>query len=190
MKTIFIDIDDVVCTNHIVPVLAKYTNKLLKEEDFAEVLVEKVIFPNKKDRKKFDDFYVSLDSYQFSKLKPHAFDVLKRLCKKHNVFLLSSCCHYENKLAYGRQFFDKWQFILKKLPFFPPENIVFAHNKNLFFGDAIVNDRLYNLTKSKCKQKILFTAFNNKNIDEKELKKSGIKRAKNWLDLEKIIEQI
>ncbi len=187
MKRIFIDVDDVVCTNHIVPLVAKFLNKPIKESDFDCAFVSRTMFPDKKERRKFNEFYLQYDSYQFSRLKPHAFEVLKRLCKKHQVFLLSSCCHYEMQLEFGRQFLDKWQFVLTKLPFFPPQNIIFAHDKTIFCGDVLVDDRLYNLEGDNFKTKILFSSFHNKNILDKELKSKNIVRAKDWLELEKLI---
>ena len=167
MKTIVCDIDDVICHNHFIPVINKYLGTRYKESDFDEVQFEKVLFPDDESRRKFNNFYVSVDSYEGVRLMDHAYEVLKKLNKKHRLILLTNCCHYEMPVEFGRQFTDKWKFISEKLPFLPLENIIFATQKDLIKGDVIIDDRLYNMT-GDYKHKLMYTTFHNKKVTDAE----------------------
>ena len=189
MKTILIDVDDVICTNHFVPVVNMYLNKNYVEDDFKNVKIELELFPDEDERFKFLEYYASLDSYQYSFLKKDAYSVLERLVKQNNVILVTSACHYEQSLMMGRQFTDKWNFLLSKLPFLPPENIIFSNQKHLIKGDIMIDDRVEHL-KGDFKHKFLFTCFHNKDIPDSELEKNNITRAKDWNHLAKLINSL
>ena len=189
MSVILIDVDDVVCENHFVPVVNEYLGKNYKEEDFGNVKIELELFPDTDSRYKFYDYYVSVDSYDGIELKPGAGEVLEKLIKNNRVILVTSGCHYENSLAMGRQFGDKWRFLLNKLPFFPPQNIIFANQKDLIKGDIIVEDRVENM-KGEYEKKILFTAFHNKNITDEELSQKNIIRVDDWHQLYKALNDM
>lgn len=189
MATILIDVDDVVCTNHFVPVVNDYLKKNYKEDDFKIAHLEQEIFPSKQERDKFNDFYITVDSYEKCELKKGCYEVLKRLITKYRILFLTSACHDEKKLEFGRQFTDKWNFLLTKLPFFAPENIIFAAQKDVFIADMLVDDRLENL-KGNYKYKVLFTCFHNKNISDEKLTELGILRVNDWFDLEKLIDKV
>jgi len=189
MKTIFIDVDDVICTNHFLPVVNSYLGTNYKEEDFWGAKFEKQLFPNVEDRNKFYDYFVSVDSYENCDLKEGAYESLERLIKNNKVILLTNACHYERTLEMGRQFTDKWKFLLNKLPFFPPENIVFSAQKDLFDADVIIDDRVSNMY-GNYKHKLLFTCFHNRDVEDETLEKLGITRVDGWKDVEKYIENI
>lgn len=187
--TILIDFDDCVCENHFIPVINKYLKTNYKEDDFHTVFMEKELFKDKDERNKFYDFYISVDSYQDVKLRQHAYDVIKRLLKRDDVYFITSACHYERTKEMGRQFVDKWNYIFDTLPYFPPQNIVFVAKKHIFKADVIIDDRVENL-KGDYKYKLLFTCYHNKNITQKELEERGIIRVQDWLDVEKFIAGI
>lgn len=182
MKTILIDVDDVICTNHFVPVVNKYLGSNYSEDDFSIIKFEIDLFPNDKERNKFYDFYVSVDSYEYSELKPYAYEVIKKLTENNRVILLTSAIHYERALDMSRQFTDKFKFLLNKLPFFPAENIIFSNQKDLLKADVIIDDRTQNL-KGDYEYKFLFTCFHNKNISNEELSTQKIIRANDWVNL-------
>ncbi len=186
MKTILIDFDDVVCNNHFVPVINKFANKEYVESDFNIADVEKQIFPNLKDRNEFNDFFITVDSYENIELKQGAFECLERLCKKHRVLFVSNCIHYERPLDFMRQFTDKFAYIHKVLPFFPMENIIFSAQKDLFHADVIIDDRISNL-KGNISNKLLFDCFHNQKVD---LANSNIVRIKSWREVEEFINKL
>ena len=51
--------------------------------------------------------------------------------------------------------------------------------------DIFIDDKIENLTGGDIK--ILYTAYHNKSISDEELKKLGIIRAKDWLDIKRIL---
>ena len=189
MSTILLDVDDVICTNHFIPVINMYLNSTYTESDFNSIKFEMELFPNDEDRNKFYDFFVTVDSYKYSQLKPNAYDIIKQLVKNNRVILLTSAIHYERSLDMSRQFADKMKFISNKLPFFPIENIIFSNQKDLLKADVIIDDRVQNL-KGDYKHKFLFTCFQNKNISDKELTEQNIIRADNWEHLYKLLNSI
>ena len=71
------------------------------------------------------------------------------------------------------------------MPFINPHNFIFLGNKSVLNCDIKIDDRLDNLNGAKTK--ILFTAFHNKKISEKNLKKQGIKRVNNWKEIEQLL---
>lgn len=189
MSTILLDVDDVICTNHFIPVINMYLNSTYTESDFNSIKFEMELFPNDEDRNKFYDFFVTVDSYKYSQLKQNAYDIIKQLVKNNRVILLTSAIHYERSLDMSRQFADKMKFISNKLPFFPIENIIFSNQKDLLKADVIIDDRVQNL-KGDYKHKFLFTCFHNKNISDKELTEQNIIRADNWEHLYKLLNSI
>jgi len=189
VSTILIDVDDVICDNHFLPVVNNYLNSNYKEDDFKSEKYELELFPKAEDRFKFYDYFCSVDSYENLGLKKGVSQVLERLCQKHRVILLTNACHFENSFAMGRQFFDKWKFLLKELPFFPPENIIFSAQKDLLVADMIIDDRISNLRGGDYKYRLLFSCFHNKNISDEELEKNGIIRMDSWHEIEKFINK-
>lgn len=189
MKTILVDVDDVICTNHFLPVMNLLLNKNYKEEDFKTTEIEQELFPTLEEREKFNDFFPTVDSYSMVELKEGAYEVLERLFQKHRVILLTNGHHYEREVEFSRQFTDKLKFILTKLPFIPSENIIFAAQKDLFIADIIIDDRAKNMT-GKYATKLLYTVFHNKDIPNEELEKQNIIRVHNWYEIEKIIDAL
>lgn len=64
-------------------------------------------------------------------------------------------------------------------------NFVFVGNKSILKSDVKIDDKIENLVNGEIK--ILFTAYHNKNISEEELKKVGIIRANDWIDVKEIL---
>lgn len=189
MKTILIDVDDVVCTNHFVPVVNNYLNSNYKEDDFKTAHLEQELFSTKQERDKFNDFYLTVNSYENCQLKNGCYEVLERLITKYRVLFITNACHSERKLEFGRQFTDKWKFLLTELPFFAPENIIFASQKDVFIGDMIVDDRVEKL-QGNYKYKVLYTCFHNKDIPQEKLDQLNIIRVNDWFELEKLINKV
>ena len=187
--TILVDVDDTLISNHFVPVVNDFLHTHFTEDDFNDVWIDRVVFPNDAERDKFLDYYISVDSYKKVKPKPNAVRVLKGLSKKHNVFLLTNGCHPVRTLEMGRQYTDKWEYLLKNFSFISPENIIFAVKKDMFVADMIIEDRVDNMT-GPYKHKLLLTCFHNKNIADETLKKLGITRVDNWQEIKKYVENL
>lgn len=60
MSTILLDVDDVICTNHFIPVINMYLNSTYTERDFNSIKFEMELFPNDENRNKFYDFLLQM----------------------------------------------------------------------------------------------------------------------------------
>ncbi len=189
MKTILIDVDDVICDNHFVPVINKMLGSKYKEEDFDTIDIEKEVFKTEEERQKFNDFYVTVDSYSLVDLKEGAYEVLERLKAKHRVVLLTNGTHYERQLEFGRQLTDKYQFLLTKLPFLRGEDIIFSAQKDLFVADIIIDDRAQNMTGNYA-HRLMFSCFHNRHMTKVQLDNLGITRVDTWQEIEQYIDAL
>lgn len=56
MSTILLDVDDVICTNHFIPVINMYLNSTYTERDFNSIKFEMELFPNDEACGKYNFF--------------------------------------------------------------------------------------------------------------------------------------
>ena len=75
---------------------------------------------------------------------------------------------------------DKYDFLIKTLPFLKPENFIFTNTKNIIKADIQIDDRVSNLVND-IPIKILFPSYHNKEIADEYLSSKNIIRAgKDW----------
>ena len=86
----------------------------------------------------------------------------------------------------AKLFADKYNFLIRELPFLNPEDIIFTNSKNIFKADVQIDDRLPNL-QGEVKTKLLFDAYHNRTITDEELQIQGVKRVKSWKEIEDIL---
>ncbi|MGN0973455.1 MAG: hypothetical protein ACI4OT_01795 [Bacilli bacterium] len=184
MKKLLIDIDEVICENGFVEALNKFKNTNYKLDDFKNYLIEDFLDSDEKEA--FYDFFLERDSYENVNLIKDSIEVIKELNEVCDIYLYSACIMYGRENNCGRIFSDKYNFIIKYLPFIDPKKIIFTNTKNLFLGDIQIDDKLSNL-EGPIKLKLLFTAYHNKEIDDKTLKEKNIIRVNNWQDVKKIV---
>lgn len=186
MKKILIDIDEVICNTSFLDLINKYKGTNYKLEEFTTYYIDDVI-GDEEEKEKFYDFYLKHDVYENVKPIEGAVESLKKLCEKYEVFLYSACVMFNREKESGKLFMDKYNFIMRELPFIKPSNIIFTNTKNMFIGDIQIDDRLKNLI-GPTDKKILFTAYHNRNITDEELKENNVIRANTWADILKILE--
>ena len=68
-KTILIDVDETICKSHIFPWASEFLKKIGRplnksEEEFTITNMIMHFFPDKQEREKFLDYYLSLDTYK------------------------------------------------------------------------------------------------------------------------------
>lgn len=94
-------------------------------------------------------------------LKPleGSIEVMELLCKKHEVYIVTSpwksspICIPE-KIAWTK----------KHLPFFDIDNIIFCNNKSLLHGDVIIDDAPHYIKNNNCKKTIIYDYPYNRDI--------------------------
>lgn len=187
MKRILIDVDEVICNTTFLYYINEFLNTNYVLDDFTTYYLDEIV-PEEK-REEFYDFYMSHDVYEKSELIEGAYEGLKELTESYDVYLYSSCVMFNREKLSGKLFADKYNFIIEKLPFIKPENIIFTNTKNMMVGDIQIDDRMKNLM-GPVENRILFTAYHNHNISEEELLSKNIKRIDNWSDLVKYIKSL
>lgn len=180
-KRIMVDMDEVITTGGFLYLINKYTNANYTEEDFKTYYMEDIL----DDKKEFFKWFQNYNVYDYSTLYDNVYEVLEKLNNEYELFIGTSYILKEiiNDTAFLIP--QKYEYLLKNFTFLNPYNIIFLGNKSVLDVDIKIDDRIDNL--SGAKTKLLFTAYHNKDISDNELKKLGIIRVNNWLDIEKIL---
>ena len=190
MKTILLDVDDVICISGYLDAINEFLGSNYNIDDFESYYIEKeVLTPNQ-----LDDFYKFVENRNFYKnptFIPGAIETIKKLSKKYEIFICSSYVNYANHDRAGRELTEKYNFLIESLPFLNPENFIFATNKNMFKADIRIDDKKSNL-KGDGEIKILFPAHHNLMFTKQCLDKYNIIRAgrdykKGWSEIEKLL---
>ena len=134
----------------------------------------------------FYDYYVQQDGYKDAVFKEGAKESLERLSKYYTIHICSACVMFGAERKSAKLFADKYNFLIRELPFLNPEDIIFTNSKNIFKADVQIDDRLPNL-QGEVKTKLLFDAYHNRTITDEELQIQGVKRVKSWKEIEDIL---
>lgn len=88
------------------------------------------------------DFYKYLGDEKLFKslsIKPRAAEIIEKLCKEHEVYIVTANASYNKGVCD-----DKVDFVKKYMPFFPIKNIIFIQNKGLLNLEVLIDDGLHN----------------------------------------------
>lgn len=189
-KKVLLDIDEVVCFSGFLPVLNEFLGTNYQIDDFTQYYLEEEVLP-KEFIPDFHEFLSYRNLYENPDFLPGALDSLSRLSEYYDFYVCSSCINTEDLENSGRIFKDKFELLIRYLPFLDPRKFVFTSTKNIFKADIQIDDRLQNLD-PEIPTKILFPSYHNRNITDEELKEKGIDRAgyewrTGWEELEKML---
>ena len=180
-KRIMVDMDDCITTGGFLHLINKYLNTNYTEDDFKEFYMQNII-PDKND---FFKWFQNYNLYDYCTLIDNVYEVLEKLSKEYEIFIGTSYIIPEILDETSFLLPQKYDFLRKTFPFINPHNFIFLGNKSVLNCDIKIDDRIDNLEGANTK--ILFTAFHNKNINESELEKQGIKRVTSWKEIEKLL---
>ncbi len=183
-KKIVIDMDDTITSETLTEIINEYLGTNYKDDDFKNFYKQDII----KDKEDFFKFFLTKNEYEYGHINENAIPVIKELNEKYEVFIGTSFIFKEIVSDSGIFVKYKYDFLMKNFPFLNPFNFVFVCNKSILKCDIFIDDKIENLTTGDIK--ILYTAYHNKNISDEELKKAGIIRAKDWLDVKRIIDSM
>lgn len=191
MKKLLIDVDEVICDPGFREIINKYLNTSYEMDDFTDYYIDGIIGNDEAIQKFYDTFYTKYNTFDYATLLPGAYDVLKKLNEKYDIYLYSSVINPFCVEKSGKLFMDKYNYLIKQLPFLDPYKFIFTSSKHLISADIQIDDRLSNL-KGDISQKILFTSYHNKNYTKEELDAQGVVRAGTswrnaWEDVEKML---
>jgi 5'-nucleotidase len=168
MKRIAIDMDGV---------LADTTRQFLDwhERETGVRLFEKDVV-GKKEAEAFPNVYSWVNTEGFFRYAPLIADgqeVVKKLCAKYEVFIVSAATEFPSSLA------DKQAWLGEHFPFISWRNIVFCGSKTIIKADIMIDDHFKNLDIFEG-ETLLFTAAHNALADA-----GKHTRIHTWRDIEK-----
>lgn len=182
-KTVMIDMDDVMVSGGLLKLINKFLNTNYVESDFKDFYMQDII-PKERKREFFDYFFRN-NVYDYCNINPNAIEVIEKLTKKYDVYIGTSYIFKEYPKECSIILKNKFEFLIKYFPFLNPYNFIFVGNKSVINCDIRIDDRLDNVVAASTK--ILYSAYHNKDLSEEYLTDLGVKRANNWLDIEKIL---
>lgn len=174
MKTLMIDMDNVITDGNILTIMEKHIKRDIKDGDtfYLQNLIE--------DKESFWEEIKDLNIYEDAPLMKDAYEVLEKLNKQYDIYIVTSYIWDEQHDISANNLKNKYNYLREKLPFINPEKYVFTTNKLLMKFDVAIDDRLKNLQSSTTK--ILFDAWHNKESIEDD-----IKRVSSWKEIENIL---
>jgi 5'(3')-deoxyribonucleotidase len=173
MKRIAVDMDEV---------LAKYTDKVIKvlEEETGYVINIENVSGAFLSRSLPEAYLEIVTSYPYREgffrdleVMEHSQEVLKRLNKDYEVYIVSSTLQHPNAPK------DKLAWLKEYFPFIHFKKIVFCGDKKIIRADYLIDDHPRHLEDFQGKP-VLFSAFHN-------IYEDRYQRANNWLEVEQII---
>ncbi len=190
MKSILLDVDEVITFSGFLPVVNEFLGTNYEIDDLDNYYIDRTLIPE--DR--LDEWRKFMDErnfYENPEILPDAIDVIEKLNQKYEIYICSACVNGLNIAGSGRMFANKYNFLIKYLPFLNPEHFIFTSVKHLFKADIQIDDRVNNFDND-VKTKILFPSYHNKDVSDEELRTKGIVRAgrewrTGWKEVEKIL---
>lgn len=184
MKKVMIDLDDVICSDGFLGLVNKFLNTNYIREEIQGYYIQDLI-PNDK-MNEWIKYFSDNNTYDYSELLPDAYEVIKKLNLKYDVYIASAYVYRDDNSISGKPLNDKFNYLYKNLPFLKPEKFIFINNKEILHCEIKIDDKLENL-KGNAEMKLLFSTFYNNNITDEELKKENTIRVNNWKEIEKIL---
>lgn len=182
MKTLMIDMDDVMVYGRFFDLVKKFTGKNIALEDVKTYYLQDLI---EQDVEKFWEEIQDENFYENSELIEDCYEVIKELNDHYDIYIVTAYIWRHHIDISGKNLNNKYNFLREKLPFIDSKKYIFTTNKNILKFDIKIDDRPSNLEGAS--RKILFTAWHNKNLLDEELAKDNIIRANTWNDIKSIL---
>lgn len=190
MKSILLDVDEVITFSGFLPAVNEFLGTNYEIDDIEDFYIDRTLIPPERVEE-WQKFMAGRNFYENPDILPDAIEVIEKLNQQYQIYICSSCVTRLNIAGSGRMFADKYDFLIKYLPFLNPEHFIFTSVKHLFTADIQIDDRVENFDNN-VEMKILFPSYHNKNISEDELLEKGVIRAgrewrTGWKEVEKIL---
>ena len=178
-KNVLLDVDDVICFAGFLDYANEFMNTNYEIDDIKTYYIDDTIIPQNKI-KEYNKFLNSKNIYENAHILPNAIESIKKLSEYYNIIICSACINPYDVENSGKYFKDKYDFLIKTLPFLKPESFIFTNTKNIIKADIQIDDRVSNLVND-IPIKILFPSYHNKEIADEYLSSKNIIRAgKDW----------
>ena len=178
-KNILLDVDEVICFAGFLDYANEFMNTNYEIDDIKTYYIDDTIILQNKI-KEYNKFLNSKNIYENAHILPNAIESIKKLSEYYNIIICSACINPYDVENSGKYFKDKYDFLIKTLPFLKPESFIFTNTKNIIKADIQIDDRVSNLVND-IPIKILFPSYHNKEIADEYLSSKNIIRAgKDW----------
>lgn len=184
MKKIMVDMDEVICDGGFLSLVNQFLETNYQIEEIKTYYMQDLI--PKEKYPEWTKFFNTKNVYDYCKMLPYSYEVLKKLSKKYEIYIVTAYIFRNNEEYSAKNLSNKFEYLYKNLPFISPNNYIFATNKEIIHCDIKIDDKLSNL-KGNAETKLLFTAYHNKELTEEELKQNGVIRVNGWKEIEKLL---
>ncbi len=182
MKTIMVDMDDVITYGNFTAILEDFLGYKPNYENIKTYYIQDILGDRKEDFfKKFKD----MDMYENATLLPDCYNVLKELNKHYKIHICTDYIWREIIKFAGNNLKNKYNFLYEKLDFLEPKNYIFTADKSIVNCDIKIDDKLCNIKGAETK--LLFTAWHNKDLKKEELDNQNVIRVNNWKEIGEIL---
>lgn len=175
-KTLMIDLDQVITDGTWKEQIEEFLNRKIDLEKTGYYL-ENALGSRKEE---FYQTQSEINMYKNAELMPNAYDVLKELNQKYELYIVSSYNLADIPNRAGEHLKTKYEFIYQELPFIKQEQIVLINNKKLCKFDIGIDDKINNLASST--YKILYRSWHNRDIQS-----NCDAIVNNWIDIKNIL---
>lgn len=182
MKTIMVDMDDVLTYGNFSKILEDYLGYKPDYDSIKTYYIQDILGDKKED---FFSKFKDMDMYENATLLPDCYEVLKELSNYYKIYICTDYIWREIIEFAGNNLRNKYHFLYEKLDFIEPKNFIFVGDKTIVNCDIKIDDKISNLENAETK--LLYTAYHNGNISDDELKNQGIIRVNNWKEIESIL---
>ncbi len=182
MKTLMIDMDDVITDNQFSTFLEEFLNKKI-DLNPTNIKYKQDLIKGKEEE--FKNIYEYKNLYKNAPLLNDCFETLQKLNQTYDIYIVTSYIWGKDIINPAENLKNKFNYLKEQLPFINPDKYIFIQNKKLIHFDIKIDDRLSGLENADTK--ILFSAWSNESIKDFELKEKNIIRANNWIDIEKLL---
>lgn len=182
MKSIMVDMDDVITYGNFSKILEDYLGYKPDYDSIKSYYIQDILGDKKED---FFKYFKDIDMYANATLLPDCYDVLKELSKSYKIYICTDYIWREIVEYAGNNLRNKYKFLYEKLDFIEPKNFIFAADKSVINCDIKIDDKVSNIEGAKVK--LLYTAWHNKDLTDEELNKQNIIRVNNCKEIRGIL---
>lgn len=182
MKTIMVDMDDVLTYGNFSKILDEYLGYRPDYDSIKNYYIQDILGDKKDD---FFNKFKDMDMYENASLLPDCYDVLKKLSGFYKIYICTDYIWREIVKFAGNNLKNKYNFLYEQLDFIEPKNFIFAADKSIINCDIKIDDKLINIDGAETK--LLFTAWHNKDLTDDELKRQNVIRVNNWREIGEIL---
>lgn len=185
MKTIMIDMDDVICEGGFLYHLNKFLDTNYTTSDMKGYYMQELIPEDRADD--WNEYIASQNLYgEGNCFIDGALETIEKLSKQYEVYIVTAYIFRETPYKSGQHLYNKYKCLCEKMSFLHPSRFVFCDAKKLIKCDIKIDDKLSNILENS-DIKLLFDAYHNRNITKEELDKLGVRRVCTWPEIGELL---